>query len=183
MKKDKQTRYVPSGGWAFAEESDMNKLSAKSAQGWFLERITMFGYVVRKGTPHKKIYCMDIRELPKEEEQEYRRIFADSGWTYVCSAGDFHIFSAEPGTVPIHTERATIYDKYTKVTRISRNVALTTLLLTLGAIALRVMSTEVWDSLLVKNVSFVALLLCVMVFVPATMVYTAYSLRVKRVSP
>ncbi|WP_438490988.1 DUF2812 domain-containing protein [Paenibacillus sp. IHBB 3054] len=182
MKKDKQTRYVISKGLAFAEDADMNKLSALSEKGWFLDHFSLFGYVIRRGKPHKQIYCLDIRELPKEEEAEYHNIFADSGWTYVCSAGDLHIFSAEPGTVPIHTDRATIYDKYTKVARISKIAAFVTLLLTLGSIALRFLSTKVWNSLLLENTSFVVVMLCVMGFVPSTMVYIAYSLRLRKFS-
>ncbi|WP_052092196.1 DUF2812 domain-containing protein [Paenibacillus sp. FSL H7-0357] len=182
MKKDKQTRYVITKGLAFVEEEDMNKLSALSEKGWFLDHFSLFGYVIRRGEPHKQIYCLDIRELPKEEEAEYHNIFADSGWTYVCSAGDFHIFSAEPGTVPIHTDRATIYDKYTKVARISKTSAFITLLLTLGSIALRSLSTKVWNSSLLEYSSLVVLVLCVMAFVPSTMVYIAYSLRLRKFS-
>ncbi|QSF43138.1 DUF2812 domain-containing protein [Paenibacillus tianjinensis] len=69
--------------------------------------------------PHKLIYCLDIRQLQNEEEQEYKDIFADSGWHYVCSSGDLHIFSAEPGTVPLHTDRETSYVKYSRVVRIA----------------------------------------------------------------
>lgn len=182
MKMFNNQRYVISNGLAFAEESDMDRLSAWAEKGWFLDRFAMFGFILRRGEPQQRIYCLDIRQLQKEEEAEYRNIFADSGWIHICSSGDFHIFSAEPGTIPIHTDAATLYDKYIRVARISRISAFIMLLLTLGSIAVRFMSTQVWESSLIENVSFVALVLCIMGFVPATMVYLAYTWRVRKIS-
>lgn len=179
---DKQTRYVISKGLAFAEESEMKKLGALSEEGWFLDHFSLFGFIVRKGLPHKLIYCLDIRQLQKEEEQEYKDIFADSGWNFVCSSGDLHIFSAEPGTVPLHTDRETSYVKYSRVVRISRTMAFITLMLTVASILLRYVSTNIWNQMLLQNFSFVAMMLCVMVLVPSLMVYIAYSLRLRSFS-
>ncbi|MEK5446862.1 DUF2812 domain-containing protein [Paenibacillus sp. FSL R7-0331] len=180
MKKNRlQTKYVLSMGLAFAEETDMSRLSRLSAQGWFLNHFSLFGFVVCKGPEHKLDYCLDIRQLQQAEEQEYRNLFTDSGWSYVCSSGDLHMFSAEPGTVPIHTDRETLYDKYSGVVRQSRTAALIALMLTAGAFTLRYLSATLWEYVLIQNISFVAVTLSIMLLVPSIMVYFGFRRRLK----
>lgn len=184
MKTNKQTRYIPSKGLAFAEQNEMNKLSRLSEKGWLLERFSLFGsgFIVRRGPAHKQLYCLDIQHVPQKDENEYREMFADSGWAYVCSAGDMHIFVAEPGTVPIHTDRSTLYEKYRKITRTSKIFAIVVMLLTLITCVLLYLSGQVWNLELLQNISHVSLLLCAVFFLPSLMVYIAYSLRLRAFS-
>lgn len=182
--KTKQTRYIASKGLAFAEQGEMDKLSKLSEEGWMLERFSLFGFgfIVRKGAAHKRTYCLDIQHVPQKNEKEYRDIFVEGGWNYVCSAGDMHIFAAEPGTGPIHTDRTTLYEKYSKIARTSKIFALVMTLLTLLTCALMYLSDKIWNHILLYNVSAVALIPCAMLFLPSLMVYIAYSLRLKALS-
>lgn len=181
MKINNQTRYILSKGLAFAEQSEMNKLSRLSENGWVLERFSRFGsgFIVRRGPAHKQIYCLDIQHVPQKDEKEYHEMFADSGWGYVCSAGDMHIFTAEPGTVPIHTDRSTLYEKYRKITRTSKLFAIVVMVLTILTMTLLYLSSQVWGHELPYNLTQVSLLLCAMFFLPAMMVYIAFSLRLR----
>ncbi|OMF91875.1 DUF2812 domain-containing protein [Paenibacillus sp. FSL R7-0273] len=175
----KQTKHVLTMGLAFAEEAEMKKLSRLAAQGWLLDRLSPFGFIVRRGTAHKLDYCLDIRMLQPAEEHEYRDLFADSGWNHVCSSGDLHIFSAEPGTVPIHTDRETLYDKYSRVVRQSRTAALIALMLTAVNFILLHLSAKLWDYVLIHNISLIGVMLSAMLLVPSVMVYFGFRQRLK----
>ncbi|WNS44556.1 DUF2812 domain-containing protein [Paenibacillus sp. MMS20-IR301] len=184
MKNTKQTRYILSNGLAFAEQREMDKLSRLSEKGWHLERFSRFGFgfIVRKGAAHKQIYCLDIQQVSQEEENEYRELFAAGGWDLVCSAGEMHIFAAEPGTRPIHSDRTTLFEKYRKITRSSKIFTLVVMLLTLLTITLMYLSGQVWDHSLLYNISRVSMIVCAMFFLPSLMVYAAFSLRLRALS-
>lgn len=181
MKADKQKRYISSKGLAFAEQSEMDKLSRLSEAGWQLEGFSRFGFgfILRRGPAHKRTYCLDIQHVSPEDEKEYREWFADSGWDHICSAGEMHIFAAEPGTVPIHTDRKTLYEKYRKITRNSKIFMIIVMLLTIQTLTFMYLSGQVWDHALLHKASRVFLIVCAMFFLPSLMVYTAYSLRLR----
>ncbi|MFD2412649.1 DUF2812 domain-containing protein [Paenibacillus rhizoplanae] len=181
---NKQTRYIMSWGLAFAEQGEMDKLSRLSEQGWMLERFSRLGsgYIVRRGTARRRIYCLDIQHVLQQEVREYHELFADSGWEYVCSAGNMHIFAAEPGTVPLHTDRSTLYEKYRTITQTSKIIAGSVTLLMLITFVLRHLSTQVWNLELLHHLTSVSILLCALLFLPSIMVYVAYTLRLRHYS-
>jgi len=180
MATDTKTRYMGSAGLAFAEQGEMKKLGKMSEQGWLLERLAFLGYRLLRGTPHKLDYCLDIRLLDETEKNDYFDIFAAGGWKHVTSEGSFHIFSAEPGTEPIYTDRDTMRDKYTRVGRISRLFTVVMLILTLAVWGLLYISTEIWSSVIARNAAFAALTVCAALLVPSIMVYTAYVWRIRK---
>lgn len=47
----KNTKYVTSGGLAFTEKGDMQKLSKYAKRGWLLESFAPLGYKLRKEIP------------------------------------------------------------------------------------------------------------------------------------
>lgn len=106
------TKYVMSGGLAFSEEKDMEKLQRLSLQGWHVRNFKFMGYTLEKGTSTDYIYSVDYRLLKKEEAEEYFDFFSSAGWTHIASQGEIHLFRALPGTKPIHSDRETVVEKH-----------------------------------------------------------------------
>jgi len=117
MRADKMTRYQISMGLAFDEEGDMRKLSKLASEGWLLQSFASLGYRLRRDQPQQLIYCVDYRELPAGEREQYLELFEASGWKPVCSHSSMHVFSAKPGTKPIYTDKSTMRSKYTGITK------------------------------------------------------------------
>ena len=107
-----QTKYITSGGLAFAEYEDMDKLRRYSLKGWHVSGFSFMGYTLKKGENMDYIYTIDYRLLHADERDEYVDFFFDSGWTHVTSEGDIHLFRAQPGTKPIYTDPDTTIEKY-----------------------------------------------------------------------
>lgn len=105
-------KYMMSGGTAFAEKKDMEKLRRMSLKGWHVKHHAFMGYSLEKGEPKEYIYSLDRRSLDFEEQAEYRAYFSDSGWTHIFSTGDHHLFRSAPQSVPLHTDSDTLVEKY-----------------------------------------------------------------------
>ncbi|MBW7475450.1 DUF2812 domain-containing protein [Paenibacillus oenotherae] len=116
----KQRRYIASGGLAFTENRDMNKLSRLAAKGWLLESFASFGYYVRRGEPQQLVYSVDYNKVEHDELRDYVELFEASGWTKVCSQERIHIFSAPAGTKPIYTDSDTKSEKYKSLVRLMK---------------------------------------------------------------
>ncbi|MGD7007004.1 DUF2812 domain-containing protein [Metabacillus sp. 84] len=97
----KRTKYMMSGGLAFSEDKDMEKLRRFSLRGWHVSGFSFMGYVLEKGESLDCIYSIDYRPIKEEEEEEYAEFFSSSGWSHIASEGDVHLFRAKPGTKPI----------------------------------------------------------------------------------
>ena len=108
----RQTKYITSGGLAFAEDKDMEKLRSYSLSGWHVRNFQFMGYMLEKGERAEYIYSVDYRLLKDNEEEEYFDLFSTAGWSHITSEGDIHLFRAHPGTKPIYTDRDTIVDKH-----------------------------------------------------------------------
>ena len=106
------TKYVMSGGLAFAEEKDMEKLRALSLKGWHVRHFAFMGYKLEKGSGKDYIYSVDYRPLKEGEAGEYYDFFASSGWTHIATQGEIHLFHALPGTKPIHSDCDTVAEKH-----------------------------------------------------------------------
>ncbi|NGY86808.1 DUF2812 domain-containing protein [Bacillus megaterium] len=111
----KKTKYILSGGTAFAEKEDLQKLSDYAKKGWLLDRWALFGYTLKKGKAQELQYSLDFQE---HADDEYFLLFKEAGWRHVCSTGHaMHIFSASPGTKPIYSDVETIIDRYEREKR------------------------------------------------------------------
>ena len=107
----KQTKYITSGGLAFSEDKDMEKLRRYSLKGWHVSDFKFMGYTLEKGEISDYIYSIDYRSLKEDEEEEYFDFFSFSGWSHIASEAYIHLFRAHPGTKPIYSDRDTIVGK------------------------------------------------------------------------
>ncbi|GGN54278.1 MULTISPECIES: DUF2812 domain-containing protein [Oceanobacillus] len=99
-----KTKYITSGGLAFSEYEDMDKLRRYSLKGWHVSDFSFMGYTLEKGENKDYIYTIDYRSLHADEQDEYFDFFFNSGWSHVSSSADIHLFRARPGTKPIYTD-------------------------------------------------------------------------------
>ena len=72
----RQTKYITSGGLAFAEDKDMEKLRSYSLSGWHVRNFQFMGYMLEKGERAEYIYSVDYRLLKDNEEEEYFDFFS-----------------------------------------------------------------------------------------------------------
>jgi len=107
-----QTKYITSGGLAYSEDKDMEKLRRFSLKGWHVSDFKFMGYTLEKEESSDYIYSVDYRWLKEDEEEEYFDFFSSSGWSHVTSEGNNHLFRARPGTKPLYTDRDTAVEKY-----------------------------------------------------------------------
>lgn len=115
-------KYVMSNGLAFAEDEEMEMLSAYAKKGWILYKVGFLGYKLKRNPPKDLQYSIDYRRNPDEE---YFLYFKEAGWSYVCSLGkSTHIFSAPSGTKPIYTDSCAETQKYIDQYKSSKKVAI-----------------------------------------------------------
>ncbi|WP_255267008.1 DUF2812 domain-containing protein [Bacillus cereus] len=108
----RQTKYIMSGGLAFSEDKDMEKLRRFSLKGWHVSDFKFMGYTLEKGESSDYIYSVDYRSLKEDEEEEYFDFFSSSGWSHIASERNIHLFRAHPGTKPIYSDRDKSIEKY-----------------------------------------------------------------------
>lgn len=111
-----KTKYMMSGGLAFSEQRDMEKLRKLSSEGWHVRKFSFLGYTLEQGESADYIYSIDYRTLDNDSE-EYLELFKDAGWSLVDSSGDIHLFRATSDTKPIYTDRHTTIEKYKNQTK------------------------------------------------------------------
>lgn len=108
----KETKYLMSGGLAFTEKKDMEKLHQWSLKGWHVSSFAFMGYTLEKGENEEYIYSVDYHTLKEEDQDEYLDFFAASGWSRVASQGNVHLFRAKANTKPIYSDKDTTSEKY-----------------------------------------------------------------------
>lgn len=129
-----QTKYIASGGLAFDEEKDMEKLEKLAREGWVFDRFYFMGYKLKKTSPKEIQYAIDYR---KGVDRDYFAYFEEAGWKYEGTSGDYiHLFSAPKGIAPIYTDHTTILEKYESEKRSMGKAAFITLLLNIAIAAL-----------------------------------------------
>lgn len=126
----KQTKYITSGGLAFSEDKDMEKLRRFSLKGWHVSDFKFMGYTLEKGEISDYIYSVDYRSLQEDEEVEYFDFFSSSGWSHIASEGDIHLFRAHPSTKPIYSDRDTSVEKYENSNSSMKRLAIPLVLIT-----------------------------------------------------
>jgi len=175
----KQRKYAASGGLAFTEQKDMDKLSRLAAKGWFLESFALLGYRLRKGQPQQLIYCVDYNLVDERGMADYTGLFEAGGWQRVCSKERIHIFSAPKGTRPIYSDQDTEYEKYhSSVKMMKPFLAAPLLTIILVALLLFVPSMEASAPVL-KNIFLVLTAIGVILSVPVLMTYISLFIRLR----
>ncbi|MYL44292.1 DUF2812 domain-containing protein [Virgibacillus halodenitrificans] len=145
----KQTKYITSGGLAFSEYKDMEKLRRYSLKGWHVSDFKFMGYTLKRGESSDYIYSIDYRWLKEGEEEEYFSFFSTSGWSYVASEGNIHLFRAKPGAKPIYTDRDTTVEKYGNSIGFMGKLAIPLFLLTALVWVGAMMSPDIIKSILI----------------------------------
>ena len=90
----RQTKYITSGGLAFSEDKDMEKLRRFSLKGWHVSGFKFIGYTLEKGENSDYNYSVDYRSLKENEEEEYFDFFLSSGWSHIASEANIHLISS-----------------------------------------------------------------------------------------
>lgn len=167
----RQTKYIMSGGLAFAEDKDMEKLRSYSLNGWHVRDFKFMGYTLEKGESSDYIYSVDYRSLAEEEEEEYFDFFLSAGWSHITSEADIHLFRAHPRTKPIYSDRDTMAEKHESSIASMKIFAIPfvfiTVLIWIGAM----LSSGTLESLLI----LIAVILSVIAVPTAWTVITTYS--------
>lgn len=164
----RKTKYMMSGGLAFSEADDMNKLRCKSLEGWHLKRFRCAGYEFEKGESEDVIYSIDYRLLEPSEKDEYFEMFTIAGWAPVCSEYNMHIFKADTGIVPIYSDAESARDK---INRLAIPVKTVTILLVGLTIFLGLLMNFTSGS--IQNVSRFFFFCALIVALPSVMTYLA----------
>ncbi|MFK4470078.1 DUF2812 domain-containing protein [Bacillus sp. RC252] len=144
----RQTKYILSGGLAFSEDKDMEKLRRFSLKGWHVSDFKFMGYTLKKGESSDYIYSVDYRSLKEDEEEEYFDFFSSSGWSHIASEGDIHLFRAQPNTKPIYSDRDTSVEKYENSARSMNYFAIPFVLITVLAWVVAIISSGTLQSIL-----------------------------------
>lgn len=71
----RQTKYISSGGLAFSEDKDMEKLRRFSLKGSHVSHFSLMGYTLEKGESCDYIYSIDYRSLKEDDAEEYYELF------------------------------------------------------------------------------------------------------------
>ncbi|MGN9163074.1 DUF2812 domain-containing protein [Clostridium sulfidigenes] len=173
-----KSKYVMINGFAFSEESDMEKLKEYARQGWILEDIVGgFFYKLRKDKSQDIIYNLDYQT---EANEEYFTIFKEAGWNRIVSVENYmHIFSAQAGTKPIYSDCDSEIDKYTSIRNLTRKVTLYSLILAIALMGLLVVSLVAIKPIFLIIVGL--LIIDIFVFVFNFMPYLAYNSRIKQI--
>ncbi|WP_346878937.1 MULTISPECIES: DUF2812 domain-containing protein [unclassified Clostridium] len=173
-----KSKYVMINGFAFSEESDMEKLKEYARQGWILEDIVGgFFYKLRKDKSQDIIYNLDYQT---EANEEYFTIFKEAGWNCIVSIENYmHIFSAQAGTKPIYSDCESEIDKYTSIRNQTRKGTLYSLILAIALMGLLVVSLVAIKPIFLIIVGL--LIIDIFVFVFNFMPYLAYSSRIKQI--
>ena len=161
----RRTKYIPSGGLAFSEDKDMEKLRRFSLKGWHVSDFKFMGYMLEKGESSDYIYSIDYRSLKEDEKEEYFDFFLTSGWSHIASEGNIHLFRAQPGTKPIYTDRDTTVEKYENFSGSMKNVAIPLVLIT-GLI---------WSGAIISSGPLKSVLLVVAIMLSVIAIPTAWT--------
>ncbi len=173
-----KSKYVMINGFAFSEESDMEKLKEYARQGWILEDIVGgFFYKLRKDKSQDIIYNLDYQT---EANEEYFTIFKEAGWNRIVSVENYmHIFSAQAGTKPIYSDCDSEIDKYTSIRNLTRKGTLYSLILAIALMGLLFVSIVAIKPIFLIIVGL--LIIDIFVFVFNFMPYLAYNSRIKQI--
>lgn len=174
-----QYKYIMNMGLAFDEERAMKKLSEMAREGWILKEMSLFRYKLVQGEPKELIYSVDYKKV-KKDDKEYFQLFEGSNWRHMCSYGPFHFFSAEPGTVPLYTDKETYRSKYAE----TKNTYLKALIISLITLFLSVLmqmniGIELYHTP-VFDILFIVGIISAMIAAPSLMVYVAFLMRERK---
>ena len=148
----KKIKYMMSGGLAFSEQQDMEKLRKKSLKGWHVKDFKFMGYGLEYGEKEDVIYSIDYRFLDENEREEYLDFFSAAGWRHVCSEADMHLFKAAPNTAPIYSDKDSKIEKHHRQGKVINGMALGLLAFTIALFFVSIFTTGTFQT--VAKISF-----------------------------
>ncbi len=111
--RDTKWEFIP---FSFYDRSGMEAhLEGMAARGWFLERISPFGWFYRAGPPKAVRYgisffpgATDFDPGPTEAEADFRDFCRHSGWELAASTAQYQVFrNFRENPVPLETDPTT----------------------------------------------------------------------------
>lgn len=111
----KHKKYIPCSGLAFEDQEDMNLLHAYAQEGWIFKDFRFGCYVLHREAPQNLIYSYDMRKLKQDEKEDYFTIYKEAGWHFIKSSGEIHFFTAQEGSIRIHSEQETRNEQYRSI--------------------------------------------------------------------
>ncbi len=132
MKAQKEnTRTVYRVFWAWQDRQEEQWLEEMAAQGWLLKEYRFLRYVFTAAEPRAYVYRLDFKTTPDKDMDEYKEIFARSGWEHVFSANGWQYLRIpkENFTTDIYTDKASLIEKLRRTTTYTISVMLPILFL------------------------------------------------------
>lgn len=170
----KNRKYVLMGGFAFSENSDMEKLKNLAKQGWILDGVSLplLSYRFKKGEPQNLDFAVDYQ---KEVDEEYFQLFESAGWKHELSlSDDIHLFSAPEGTKPIYTDRYSKIDTLNVVGDRLKKPSIFTAILLLAMMIFNIVVRP--DGMLHYIITFLIYIALIFTGLP----YIAYKYRIRK---
>lgn len=100
-----------SHGMAISPAKDESLLAEMARKGQRLTGMNALGqYVFTDAEPEEKVFTITHRAA-KEADDDWLATFAAAGWEHVLGIDFVHVFKADPGTAPIHTDPETRRDE------------------------------------------------------------------------
>jgi hypothetical protein len=105
--------------WAWNDDKEEAWLRQMSQEGWHLRSFGLPGfYIFEAGSPRDYVYRLDFQTTSKKDTAAYLQLFADAGWEYLGSMGNWHYFRKEApsGEMPeIFTDNNSKVQKYRRL--------------------------------------------------------------------
>ena len=168
-------KYMMSGGLAFSEQKDLEKLRQKAAQGWIVKRFKFMGYQLEKGVPEDVIFSIDYCDFRKGEEEEYFEMFEMAGWSHVSSHAGIHLFKALPGTKPIYSDKESSVDNLVRQQKPMISISVISVLITIISYLLSQMGPD-----MIQTVFHVVFLISMIFTFPVLMTAGAITFQLWR---
>ena len=106
-------------GFGFANGLDSSERRAikmfeeMARQGYLLEKRSPFAWKFALSEPYEYSFSTDyLGFVGTSDFEEYKAIFANAGWKYVCCYDGHYIFCAPKDTKPIYTDKDTLSAKF-----------------------------------------------------------------------
>jgi hypothetical protein len=167
-------------GLAFDEDRVIEKLSLMAKEGWVLKEMSLFRYKLGEDKPKELIYSMDYKKLDKDDK-EYFEFFESSGWKHMCSYGQFHFFSAAPGTVPIYTDKENYLSKYSDAKKSYFKSLVISLLALLSTVLVQITQGDKLHGTTAETIILIIGVISSAIVVPSLMVCIAYLVKERKV--
>lgn len=91
-----ETKTVRRVIFAWEDDKEERWLEEMSASGWHLTGVAPFTWYFQKGKPTQLVYRLDYKLTLDKDYEEYKQIFADSGWELVCIMANWHYYRILP---------------------------------------------------------------------------------------